>query len=188
MNIFDMSGADLPFITAYTDPKGDSSDYDAESNAVINFSYTKPANASAFQSYCLYTKTKPMNVNKKSNLRPSVIQTINGINKDDVSIPGTLDASSNPIINPAIVSSTDRIKYLVVRSSPAAAGAVNFVLNSFNVCVKTGTTNYTFSNAGVTSNYLYNYFFKKNADFTAFPAPALHQAHHDGYETLYNLA
>ncbi len=188
MNIFDMSGADLPFITAYTEKKNDSSDYDSASNAVINFSYTKPAGAGAFQSYCLYTKTKPMNVNKKSNLRPSMIQTINGSNKNDASIPGTLDASANPVINPAMVSSTDKIRYLVVQSSPAAAGAVNFILNSFNVCVKSGTTNYTFSNAGVTSNYLYNYFFKKNADFTAFPAPALHQSHHDDYETLYHLA
>ena len=184
LNIFAASNISLPFITIYTAPKGDGHDYYAGwAGAKINYIFAADTtSSSANKSYCLYTKNKPMNVYNKTCMSPFCIQTANGDNKNN----GT-EGTQQSTIDSTIVSNSDIVTLITIQTSKlAAAENVEFVLNSLNVCIKTGTTSFTFSNASVVTNYLFNYFFKKNIDFTAYPSPAKQEAHASSYDAIYN--
>jgi hypothetical protein len=100
-----------------------------------------------------------MNVYGKTCLKPFAVQTANKDNKDN-GTQGSQDTSASPTYDPAIVSATDKVLYIVVQTTKnSPVNDVNFILNSFNVCLKTGTTNFAFSNAGVLSAHIYNRFF-----------------------------
>ena len=182
MNIFAASNVNLPFITVYTAPKGNADDYAVWAGARINYYFNASSPAQdANKSYCLYTSKAPMNVYGKTTLSPSSVLTTNKLN-------GALQDTSSTTYSSA-VSSADKVIGIVIQSaSTSLANQTNFVLNSLNVCLKTGTTNFAFSNAGVTSNYLFNYFFTKNVDFSAFPSPAKQGPYVEQFNTAENSA
>jgi hypothetical protein len=182
MNIFAASNVNLPFITVYTAPKGNADDYAVWAGARINYYFNASSPAQdANKSYCLYTGKAPMNVYGKTTLSPSSVLTTNKLN-------GALQDTSSTTYSSA-VSSADKVIGIVIQSaSTSLANQTNFVLNSLNVCLKTGTTNFAFSNAGVTSNYLFNYFFTKNVDFSAFPSPAKQGPYVEQFNTAENSA
>ncbi len=187
LNIFAVSNVALPFITIYTAPKGNATtDYAAWAGAKINyiFSETSSISTSANKSYCLYTQNKPMNVYNKTCVAPMCIQTSNKTNKDN----GT-QGTQGTTIDSTIVSSTDKILLITIQSTAnSTVGDVAFVLNSLNICVKTGTTSFTFSNAGVTTNYLFNYLFQKNIDFSTYPSTTYPKqgVHVTSFDSIYN--
>jgi hypothetical protein len=187
LNIFAVSNVALPFITIYTAPKGNATtDYAAWAGAKINyiFSETSSISTSANKSYCLYTQNKPMNVYNKTCVAPMCIQTSNKTNKDN----GT-QGTQGTTIDSTIVSSTDKILLITIQSTAnSTVGDVAFVLNSLNICVKTGTTSFTFSNAGVTTNYLFNYLFQKNIDFSTYPSTTYPKQgfHVTSFDSIYN--
>jgi hypothetical protein len=112
------------------------------------------------------------------------IQTANKINKDN----GT-QGTQETTIDSSIVSSTDKILLITIQSTAnSTVGNVAFVLNSLNICVKTGTTSFTFSNAGVTTNYLFNYLFQKNIDFSTYPSTTYPKqgVHVTSFDSIYN--
>ena len=186
LNIFAVSNVALPFITIYTAPKGNTTDYSTWAGAKINyiFSETSSISTSANKSYCLYTQNKPMNVYNKTCVAPMCIQTSNKTNKDN----GT-QGTQGTTIDSTIVSSTDKILLITIQSTAnSTVGDVAFVLNSLNICVKTGTTSFTFSNAGVTTNYLFNYLFQKNIDFSTYPSTTYPKqgVHVTSFDSIYN--
>jgi len=186
LNIFAVSNANLPFITIYTAPKDNTTDYSTWAGAKINyiFSETSSISTSANKSYCLYTQNKPMNVYNKTCVAPTGVQTANKTNKDN----GT-QGSQGSTIDSTIVSSTDKILLITIQTTAnSTVGDVAFVLNSLNICVKTGTTSFTFSNAGVTTNYLFNYLFQKNIDFSTYPSATYPKqgVHVTSFDSIYN--
>lgn len=180
LNMFAASDVSLPFITIYTAAKNNSSDYwPGLANARINYVFSAASPSStANKPYCLYTGAQPMNVYNKTFLKCLSVSTTNSTNRNTYSNRTSIDDS--------IVLSDDKIlAFTISTDSASSAGNVSAVINSLNVCIKTGTTQFAFSNAGVVSNYLFNYFFSKNSDFTAFPAPALQGAFADKYNQIF---
>ena len=184
LNTFAASDVSLPFISIYTAPKNNSTDYwSGSANAKINYVFSSVSPSStANKSYCLYTGAQPMNVYNKTLLGTLVVQTANATNKNNGN-----QGSNGSTIDSAIVSPSDKILYICIgTNSGASVGNVCAVINSLNICLKTGTTQFTFSNSGVVSNYLFNYFFSKNIDFSSFPAPAKHGPFVDKYNETFN--
>lgn len=183
LNLFAASDMSLPFITIYTEPKGTNDYWNNFVHAKINyvFSVDSPS-LTANKSYCLYTGAKPMNVYNKTCVGSPIVQTANATNKNN-GIQGTNGSS----VDTNIVSLTDKVVYITIQTTAGeTVGNVNTVINSLNLCLKTGTTQFTFSNAGVVSNYLFNYLFTKNTDFSAFPAPLKQGAFVETYNSTFN--
>ena len=183
LNLFAASDMSLPFIHIYTAPKNNATDYwPGFANAKINYIFSAASpSLTANKSYCLHTGAAPMNVYNKTLIGSPLVQTSNATNKNN----GT-EGSNGATIDSAIVSPTDKILFFTIGTSAlASANNVCAVINSLNVCVKTGTTQFSFSNAGVVSNYLFNYFFQKNTDFTAFPAPVKQGAYAEKYNSIF---
>lgn len=188
MNIFAQSDVSLPFITIYTAAKNDGTDYfNGWANAKINFVFNSDATSlTANKSYCLHTGSAPMNVYNKTCIKSMAVYTANSTNKNNGN-----QGSQGTSIDQTIVSMTDRVLAISVgTTSNATAGNINFVINSLNVCLKTGTTSFAFSNAGVATNYLFNYLFKKHPDFSAYPLltgnTIKEKAHSDAYDATFN--
>jgi cytoskeletal protein CcmA (bactofilin family) len=183
LNVFAASDVSLPFITIYTATKGANDYWPGLANARINYVFSAASPSStANKPYCLYTGAQPMNVYNKTFLKSLSVLTTNGANRNNAD-QGSVGTS----IDNLIVLPTDKIlAFTISTDSGSSAGNVSAVINSLNVCIKTGTTQFTFSNAGVVSNYLFNYFFSKNTDFTAFPAPALQGSYVDKYNQTFN--
>jgi hypothetical protein len=184
MNIFAQSDVSLPFITIYTVAKTDGTNYANWANAKINYVFNSDATSStANKSYCLYTGSNPMNVYNKTSIK-SVVYTENVTNKNNANPGSSFDNT--------IVAATDKILAIAVSTdSGANVGNINFVINSLNVCLKTGTTSFAFSNSGVATNYLFNYLFKKHPDFSAYPLltgnTIKEKAHSDAYDTAFTM-
>ena len=161
MNIFAVSNVDFPFITIYTKPKPAdhalySKNYASWAGAKITYVYSVASPTSiANESYCLYTNKSPMNVYGKTCLSPSDVATANKDNRHN-GTEGALSTTSPKSYDSTLVSTTDEILYIAVHSkSVSLVNQTEFILNSLNVCLKTGTTNFAFSNAGVLSSYFY---------------------------------
>jgi len=183
MNIFAQSDVSLPFITIYTVPKNDGTNYASWANAAINYVFNSdPTTTSltANKSYCLHTGIAPMNVYNKTCIK-LMVSTRNKSNKNNFNLETS--------INPSIVSMDDKILAISVGTdSSAAVGKVNFVINSLNLCLKTGTTSFAFSNAGVATNYLFNFLFKKHPDFSTYPSyiSQKEEPHVNSYDQIFN--
>jgi hypothetical protein len=163
MNIFAISNKALPFISVYTQPKGlngNSSDnlINNFAHARINYYFTSETPSSTSKtSYCLYTGAEPpVNNYNATNLQCSSTSTANGLN---VKTGARYDTS--------IVQPSDKIAYFSISTDPQyTINDANFILTTFNVKQKTGTTKFLFNNASVATNFLYNMNLRLNSDMT----------------------
>jgi len=148
LNAFIGSNQSLPIITIYTVPKA-SNNYASWAGSRINYLFSN-ANPSAIynKTCCLYTGSSPMNV------YDAVPTPVWKITTDDG--PSNKSAPAEDSINFDRVSLTDKILYIVIQTaSTATKSQVKFIANSFNITLKTGTVQFTFSNAGPATNFLY---------------------------------
>jgi hypothetical protein len=168
LNIFAVSNRSLPFITFYTAPKNNATDlWSGIVNARVNYMFsapTTPTSNTANTSYCLYTSDDaPMNIYNTTPVKNSSISTVNSTNKQTYSLSQSID--------PLIVQPTDKIVFFAINTdSGSSANNVEFIINSLNLCLKSGTTRFLFTNSSVATNYLFNSSFKKHSDFTSMNA------------------
>jgi hypothetical protein len=167
LNVFAVSNKALPYISVYTAPKGIATDYWSIAHARINYLFTAPTtptSATANKPYCLYTSDDaPINIYNTTPVKNSSITTVNKANNTYESLMQSIDST--------IVSPDDKIVFMSIGSdSGYSANDLEFVLNSFNLCLKSGTTRFLFTNSSVATNYLFNSSFKKHADFTSMNA------------------
>jgi predicted RNase H-related nuclease YkuK (DUF458 family) len=67
-----------------------------------------------------------------------------------------------------LVSLDDEVLCFVIGTdSTAQQNDVKFIANSLNVRVKTGTTQFTFSNNGPSTNFMFMNIYKMNSDMSA---------------------
>jgi len=176
LHIYAKSDLSLPRISLYTDPTGNTGYSGTGQYVRTDYSFTaSSSSSSANKSYCLYTgSTAPKNQYIATNLQ--VGTTTHGIyaNSDNAlqteSFGGTYVADSNPVLAIAITT-----------NSAASVNNVEFVVHSLNVTqIKTdasptscfnGTTKFMYQNSSVATNFLYNYFFRQNMDFSKFANP-----------------
>ena len=149
LNAFIGSSNSMPFLTIFTKPKVGSNNYAGWAGAKINFMFAVDLpSLSCNKPYCLYTNTNPMNNYNVTGLKCVSICTENGANKN-TNVP--LAA-----INEQIVNLTDEILYIAINTaSTAAQNDVKFVAESLNIRLKTGTTQFTFSNNGPSTNFIF---------------------------------
>lgn len=160
LNAFIGSDQSLPFITIFTQPKEGYSNYAGWAGSKINFHFSN-ANPSANynKTCCLYTGSSPMNVYDAVPTPVWGIITENGINKNSASLLDHIDLNS--------VSLHDKIKYICISTATdALLGHVKFIANSFSIALKTGTVQFTFSNAGPATNFLYMRSFGMHSDMS----------------------
>ena len=171
LNIFAVSNRSLPFITFYTAPKNNATDlWSGIVNARVNYMFsapTTPTSNTANTSYCLYTSDDaPMNIYNTPPVKNSSISTVNSTNKQTYSLSQSID--------PLIVQPTDKIVFFAINTdSGSSANNVEFIINSLNLCLKSGTTRFLFTNSSVATNYLFNSSFNKHSDFTSMNAKEL---------------
>ena len=167
LNVFAVSDKALPYISVYTAPKGVATDYWAIAHARINYLFTSPTTPTsntANKPYCLYTSDEaPINIYNTTPVKNSHITTVNKSNTNTYSLMQTIDSN--------IVSPEDKIVFMAIGSdSGYSANDLEFVLNSFNLCLNSGTTRFLFTNASVATNYLFNFNFNRHADFSSMNA------------------
>ena len=76
-------------------------------------------------------------------------------------------APAEDSINLGRVSLTNKILYICVQTaSTATKSQVKFIANSFSIALKTGTIQFTFSNAGPAANFLYMRSFGMHSDMS----------------------
>jgi hypothetical protein len=148
LNAFIGSDQSLPIITIYTVPNA-SNNYASWAGSRVNFLFS---NANPLASYnktcCLYTGSSPMNVYDAVPTQVWKITTDDGTSNKS--------APAEDSINLARVSLTDKILYICIQTaSTATKSQVKFIANSFSIALKTGTVQFTFSNAGPAANFLY---------------------------------
>jgi len=180
LNVFVASTVSLPFLTVYTKAKGDSTDYwPGLVNARVNYIFNSVSTANKY--YSLYTgNNAPMNNFNTTAVQCGATSTSNGQNR---STNANYMTGNNYATN--LVALTDEIfAFSIGSDSVSSAGNVEFVLNSFNIQQTTGTTQMLFQNSSVSSNYMYNYLFKKNQDFSAISDK--NAAYINDYSTAYN--
>ena len=160
LNAFIGSSKSVPFLTIFTKPKVGSNNYASWTGAKINYCYNFDSPSTSFNKpYCLYTHTNPMNNYNVTGLKCTDIYTENGTNKNSSSSKQTIDFD--------LVSLTDEVLYIAINTdSGAATNDVKFIVNTLNVQLKTGTTQFTFSNSGVASNYQSISLFRMNTDLS----------------------
>jgi len=171
MNIFAISNKALPFISVYTQPKGTNGNSNENvinyfAHARINYYFEDDTKSlTSNTSYCLYTGVEaPSNNYNVTNLRVKNNSTANGINKNNGTY-GSLNTGSS--YDTSIVSPTDKVLcFTISTGSLYTINDVKFILRSFNIKQKTGTTNFLFNNASVATNFLYNMNLRLNSDMT----------------------
>lgn len=159
LNAFIGSNQSLPIITIYTVPKA-SNNYASWAGSRVNFLFSN-ANPSATynKTCCLYTGSSPMNVYDAVPTQVWKITTDDGTSNKS--------APAEDSINFDRVSLTDKILYICVQTaSTATKSQVKFIANSFNIALKTGTVQFTFSNAGPATNFLYMRSFGMHSDMS----------------------
>jgi len=125
-----------------------------------------------------------MNVYGKTFLSPSDVATANKDNRNN-GTEGALSTASPKSYDSTLVDVSDEILYIAVHSkSVSLANQTDFILNSLNVCLKTGTTNFAFSNAGVLSNFMYTKTYP-NDKLTGYKTGAKHIAHLTEFNKVY---
>lgn len=159
LNAFIGSNRSLPFITIYTNPKA-SNNYASWAGSKINFLFSDSTPSATYnKTCCLYTSYEPMNVYDAIKTPVWGITTENGINKNSASVLDHIDEN--------FISVDDTIKYICIQTATdALLGNVKFIANSFNIALKTGTVQFTFSNAGPASNFLYMRQFGMHSDMS----------------------
>jgi hypothetical protein len=166
LNIFAKSNKALPSIHFYTAPKGNSTDFwPGIVNAKVSFHFKADNNPellslTANKSYCLYTGNKvPINIYNKIPLPTAEILTVNNNNKNTV--------TSSQQIDSTIVSHDDTVVLFAIQTyNTFAPSEVECIINSLNIRLSSGTTQFGFNNSSVTSNYLYNFQLGRNSDFS----------------------
>ena len=179
LNAFIGSNQSLPIITIYTAPKGASNSnyYPGFAGSRINFLFSN-ANPSATynKTCCLYTGSSPM------NLYDAVPTPVWKITTDDGTSSNSAPAEDS--INLNRVSLTDKVAYIVIQSaSTAAKSNVKFIANSFNIALTTGTVQFTFSNSGPSTNFLFMRANKMHSDMSVVLDKNIDQF--KAYETAY---
>ena len=190
-SIYAVSDVSLPFISIYTQAKAGAGANNLWpiANARINFYFapTTATSTTSKTSYTLYTGSKtPVNTYNSVPLRCNQTSTANSTNASNGTYGSVISVSSSTSFadsfDQSIVSLEDNIAFFCIQSaSTAAAGNVEFILNSFNITARdttsvstvtttNGTTKMLFQNSSATTNYLYNNLFKKHADFSALVA------------------
>jgi hypothetical protein len=163
LNAFIGSSVSMPFITIYTKPKASpySNYFPGFAGAKINFCYTVDTpSLTCNKNYSLYTHTNPMNKYNTTGLKYTAIYTENGTNRNSSSGMATIDTN--------LVSLDDEVLCFVIGTdSTAQQNDVKFIANSLNVRVKTGTTQFTFSNNGPSTNFMFMNIYKMNSDMSA---------------------
>jgi len=166
LNIFAKSNKALPSIHFFTKAKNNASDlWTGIVNAKVGYSFvadTNPESLSltANKSYCLYTGNKvPINIYNKIPLPTAEILTVNNNNKNTVTALQQIDST--------IVSQDDTVLFFAIQTyNTFVPNDVECIINSLNIRLSSGTTQFGFNNSSVTSNYLYNFQFAKNSDFS----------------------
>jgi hypothetical protein len=167
LNVFAVSDKALPYISVYTAPKNPATDIWGIAHARINYLFTSPTTSTsntANKPYCLYTSDDaPINIYNTTPVKNSHISTVNKSNTNTYSLMQSIDSN--------IVSPEDKIVFMAIGSdSGYSANDLEFVLNSFNLCLNSGTTRFLFTNASVATNYLFNFNFNRHADFSSMNA------------------
>jgi hypothetical protein len=170
INIFAVSTKSLPSITLYTAPKNNTSDlYSGVANAKITYYFAAPSPNSntALDYYLMYTSNQHNNVYNTNKLQTASSITRNASNSVTTTISaGTTFGNS---YDKTIVNSSDIITNFVIETTGLEnVKDVMFILQSFCVTTSNGTTQMLFKNADVVNNYLMNYFFKTNTDFSSY--------------------
>lgn len=173
MNIFACSTKALPFISVYTQPKGTNGNSSENvinyfAHARINYYFELSENSrslTANTSYCLYTGSQaPVNNYNVTNLQCTSTSTENGANKNNGTYGSLITGNS---YDTTIVQPTDKVlAFAISTGSYYTKNDVKFILNSFYVKQITGTSEFSFNNASVASNFLYNNTFRLNSDMT----------------------
>ena len=164
----DASYGDVPWITVYTAGKNDGTDYWKNYvNAQVQYLYT-PGSFTAGVNYAVYTgNNAPLNNNNNTALQIGQVLTKNNSNRTSLSpVPGIS-------YDQTIVSPNDSVAFFSIQSnSTSLQNYLECSVNSF--CVEQnsltgakGTSQYLLSNASVATNYMFNYLFNKNSDFSS---------------------
>ena len=143
MNIFAVSSESLPYITVNTQSTNSTGNI-SQNTIKYTFTSTNPS-LNSKKAYCLYTGSRPLN------------------NYDVSYLQGTLSSSNSnvqPIPNDKVISFT------ISTDNTQPLNSVSFILTSFNIKQISGTTQFLFSNASVSSNFMYNMFLRLNSDMT----------------------
>jgi len=181
LNIFAKSNKALPSIHFFTKAKNNASDlWTGIVNAKVSFHFKADINPellslTANKSYCLYTGNKvPINIYNKIPLPTAEILTVNNNNKNTV--------TSSQQIDSTIVSHDDTVVLFAIQTyNTFAPSEVECIINSLNIRLSSGTTQFGFNNSSVTSNYLYNFQFGRNSDFS--PMSTLYTEYYNSYNS-----
>jgi hypothetical protein len=173
MNTFACSSKALPFITVYTQPKGTNGNSSENvinyfAHARINYYFELSENSrssTANTSYCLYTGSQaPVNNYNVTNLQCTSTSTANGANKNNGTYGSLITGN---LYDTTIVQPTDKVLcFAISTGSHYAKNDVKFIINSFYIKQQTGTSKFSFNNASVAANFLYNNSFRLNSDMT----------------------
>ena len=169
MNNFLLSTVQLPKITIYTAPKNNSIDailgvYNAKIE--YYFSDAQPTAVTAQRS-CLYVINAPRNVysDKTHDIKCGYSITSNG-SSAPVQTTFTPSTTFSTSFAASKVTSEDSILTFAVETSESTIKDYMFILQSFNISTKNGTTQMLFQNSSVVIDYLFKYFFRQNTDFS----------------------
>ena len=168
MNNFLLSTVKLPKITIYTSPKNNSTDsISGVYNAKIEYYFTAPTPAAVtVQKSALYIIDSPKNVysDKSNDMKSGYSKTIQGSNS--VTTPITTFTLFSNSFDTSIVASEDTILTFAIETNESSIKDYMFILQSFNISTKTGTTQMLFQNVSVVNDYLFKYFFRQHPDFS----------------------
>jgi hypothetical protein len=166
LNMYAVSDKSLPFISIWTAPKGNSSEYNSGAcNEHVNFYYTATTpSATSNKNYTLYTsKNAPANTYNSTLLRCSSTSTKNNTNKTLNNNLGTIQqvSSNTTFLNSfdtSIVSEEDNVVCFIIQTaSTAAASDVNLVVNNFNVESHDTTSDTTRDITNGTAKFMYTH-------------------------------
>jgi hypothetical protein len=172
MNIYAVSSNALPSISIYTAPKGDSSDlYPGVANAKMTYNFTTSnSSKTALKSLLAYVSSAPGN--SFNNASSDQLQCISSQTKNATLSTTTTIINGmrfNQSFDNTIVRPSDVISHFGLETTGLEnVKDVMFILQSFCIGTSTGITKLTFKNADVVNNYIMNYFFKTNSDFSKY--------------------
>jgi uncharacterized protein YdeI (BOF family) len=183
LNVYAISNKALPSIHFFTQAKGNNTDlWPGIVNAKVGYSFVANTNPdllslTANKSYCLYTgEVQPCNIYNKTPLAAANIHTVNNSNTNSFTASQQIDSS--------IVSDEDTVLFFAIQTyNTFLTNDVECIINSLNVRLDSGTTQFLFNNSSVSSNYLYNFQFSRNSDFS--PMSALYTEYYNSYNAQF---
>jgi len=169
LEFYAKSAVSKPWVTIYTKPKGDGSDRSGWYNSIIQ--YVVPSSVLTPDThYCHYSNALSLDAN--GNYVMDVNGNCIGVDQNQImNIDGGIQEQSCVNSEISLLSTTinpaDEILFITIHTnSGATVGDVNCVIKHLSIRQKIGTTKFAFSNAGPSANFMFNTFFRKNADFT----------------------